>query len=72
MKNVFSKVFGLFAPKAGTPPTPAAESNLPTAACSETATVADQTKNNGKSGSSGASSHGCCGNSDTKKLPIIS
>ncbi len=71
MKNPFSKVLGLFAPKAGTPPTPAAESNPPSETCSAPDAATDQKKTSGKSGSSGDSSHCCRGGSDTKKLPII-
>jgi len=69
MKKLLGKVFGLFAARPATPPATAAESGSET--CSATNAVADQNKNNGQGGSSGASSHRCCGNSDTRKLPTM-
>ncbi|MHB1309404.1 MAG: hypothetical protein ACYC23_20220 [Limisphaerales bacterium] len=69
MKEILGKVFGLFAPKPAIPPATAAESSFET--CSATKAVADQNKNNGQGGSSGASSHRCCGNSGTLRLPTI-
>lgn len=71
MNKVFSKVFGLFATKVGTPPTPAAESNLPSETCSAPDAVADQNKSDAQGGSSGASARCCCGKSETRKLPSI-
>lgn len=67
MKNPFSKVLGLFAPKADTLPKPDAKSS--SSCCADA--HADQNKSNGKGETSGASSHHCCGHSDTTKLPNI-
>jgi hypothetical protein len=66
MKNPFSKVLGLFTPKADTPTKPDAQSG--SSCCSEP--QADQNKSSGKGASSTVSSH-CCGHSDTTKIPNI-